>query len=239
MNDGGSIPSGAGQSNRETKYTGTKEEPLIATYSVRSNAFVTERHYIVTTSELLWIDGNHEDAKNISGRLLLADILELKLRYSPSRLQNARCTAQIVMRKGGSLILPSGHYTGFAEFEDRTETYEPFIRALAAALSRSNPDAKYLRGYERSSLLLGAMLGTTFLVFMIMLMPVVFAVGAAAIIPLALLLVGGGPAALVEIRRNWPGSFDPLNIPDDLLPSASMPPYIDPGLAKIVRALMR
>jgi hypothetical protein len=239
MNDGGSIPSGERQSNRETKHTSTKAEPLLATYSIRSNAFVTERHYIVTNNELLWIDGNHEDVKDVSGRLLLADIIELKLRYSPSRLQYARCTAQIVMRKGGSLMIPSGHYSGFAEFEDRTETYEPFTRALAAAISKSNREAKFLRGYERSSLLLGAMLGTTFLVFMIMLMPVVFAVGAAAIIPLALLLVGGGPAAIVEIRRNWPGPFDPLNIPDDLLPSASMPPYIDPGLAKIVRALMR
>jgi hypothetical protein len=239
MNDDGSIPSGERQNNRETKYTSTKAEPLIATYSVRSNVFVTERHYIVSNNELLWIDGNHEDVKDVSGSLLLADILELKLRYSPSRLQNARCTAQIVMRKGGSLIIPSGHYSGFAEFEDRTETYEPFIRALAAAISRSNRDARFLRGYERSSLLLGAMLGTTFLVFVIMLMPVVFAVGAAAIIPLALLLVGGGPVAIAEIRRNWPGSFDPLNIPDDLLPGTSVPPYVDPGLARIVRALMR
>jgi hypothetical protein len=239
MNDGGSIPSGERQSTRDTKYLGTKAEPLIATYSVRSNAFVVERHYIVTSNELLWIDGNQEDVNDVSGRLLLADITELKLRYSPSRLQHGRCTAQIVMRKGGSMIIPSGHYSGFAEFEDRTTAYEPFARALAAAIRYGNKSAKFLRGYDRSSLLLGAMLGTTFLAFMIMLMPAVLAVGAAAIIPLLLIIVGGGPAAIAEIRRNWPGSFDPLNIPDDLLPGTSVPPYIDPGLARIVRALMR
>ncbi len=210
-------------------------ESILATYSFGMSVLVEEHHYVLTHNRLIWLVGDKTKPEQIA----LKDIIELKLKYAPSRYQLARCSARLVKREGGSIDILSSHYAGFADFEDRTETYEPFIRALGSALAKENPAAKFPRGYERSSLLLGAMLGMTGLAFVAMLLPVVFAVGLPAIIPLGLLILFSGPAAAAEIRRNWPGAYDPHDIPGDLLPSAKTPPFVDPALAKIVYALMR
>lgn len=215
----------------------TNDEHVLATYSFRPNAFVEERQFILTPLKLLWFDG--DPSKKLLNELALIDIIELKLRYAPSRFQLSRCTAQAVMRRGGSLLIASGHYQGPGAFEDRTAHYEPFVRALAPALANAHPTAKFTRGYQRSSLLLAAMLSVAALLGLIALSPVVLAVGLPAIVPLAMLVLFSGPAALAEVRRNWPGTYDPRAIPGDLLPGAKTPPHIDPGLAKLARALLR
>lgn len=210
----------------------------IATYSFQLHAFVPTRVYTLFSDKLVWKELNENGAASENVEIWLVEIIELSLRFAPSRFQLARCTANIALRKGGSLTLASGHYLNAGNFEDRRDTFTSFVRALSAALAHANPAAKFTRGYLKSSLLLGIALGLMGIALFIMLLPVLLAIGIVAIIPLAILLFSV-PAAVAEIRRNWPGNYDPFNIPSELLPNSPLPPRIDPALAKIVRAITR
>jgi len=55
-----------------------------------------------------------------------------------------QCT--LLSRSGDKIKLRSAHYRGLGDFEDRTATYAPFVRALAAQVATSAPDAKFIAG---------------------------------------------------------------------------------------------
>jgi hypothetical protein len=213
------------------------DEP-IAIYSFRLHAFVPERIYTLLADRLVWADLNEEGTAGKSDDANLSDIAELALCFAPSRFQSARCTANIVLRKDRSLLIASGHYQEIANFEDRRATFVPFVRAMAAQMARVNLKTKFTRGYRKFSLALGFILGTIGIAFIIMLLPIILAVGFAAFFPLAILLFGV-PAAVASVRRNWPGTFDPFDVPPELLPDMDKFPSIDPAWAKIARTFLR
>lgn len=214
-------------------------DPL-ASYEFRANAFVPARRYVLYGDMIVW-DEIGDDGDSIKrDEIRLSDIVELELKYAPGRFQTGRCTASAVLRKGGMLVLASNHYAGIADFEDRSEAYAAFVRALAPSIAAANPSAKFTRGYRKSSLYLGAMLTLAGGVFIsVLIVPIALATGLSAIVPLAMLMVLSGPAAVAEVRRNWPGVYDPNDIPAELLPGEKPPVYADPALAKIARAVLR
>lgn len=213
-------------------------EPL-ATYQFRQHAFAPERVYSLYEDAIVWDDFDTHGARTGGGGLAAGDVTELELSYAPSRFALSRCEAVAVKRQGGALTLASSHYRDFADFEDRGAAYEAFVRALALVIAAANPGARFTRGWKRSSLLLGFVLGAFVLLLVVALLPVLIAVGWAAIIPVALVFLFGGPAAIAEMRRNWPGVYDPANISGELMPGAAMPPYVDPRLAKLALMLLR
>jgi hypothetical protein len=64
--------------------------------------------------------------------------------YGPLTLPTRRCT--IWSEKGHKIVLSSVHFVGFGRFEDRAESYVPFVRALVRRVAACAPGARLAAG---------------------------------------------------------------------------------------------
>jgi len=49
-------------------------------------------------------------------------------------------------KRGRAIVLSSNHFVGLGRFEDRTETFRPFVDALIERVKSANPAARLLAG---------------------------------------------------------------------------------------------
>lgn len=77
-------------------------------------------------------------------------VRRVRIAWAPSRGQPGR----LLMELTGSVstvTISSMHYAGFANFEDRTETFYPMLWLVALGVRRANPAAEFRAG-ERAEL---------------------------------------------------------------------------------------
>jgi hypothetical protein len=74
-----------------------------------------------------------------------ADMRDMRLIGYTSLIGEAfQCTLRA--RGGGNVKIRSAHYRSFGNFEDRTDTYAPFVRELANRIAAQVPGARFIAG---------------------------------------------------------------------------------------------
>jgi uncharacterized MAPEG superfamily protein len=138
----------------------------------------------------------------------LAQVDKVHLKYDRSKQRSYySCFIHTPARK---VAIRHVHFAGIARFEDRRETYTPFVRAVLQAVAQQNP---------RATLKAGSL--ATF-IMCIVLLPMLIAVGVLAytldswggvltMAFFALMCIG-------MIPRSRPRTFDPANPPSNVLP---------------------
>lgn len=114
----------------------TMNEP---THTVRNSLIDKARTFSLGADALHWSDAGGE------GQLAFKDVRDLRLiAYTSPIGETYQCTLR--GRNGGKVKLRSAHYQSLNNFEDRTATYAPFIRALASRIATAAPDTKFIAG---------------------------------------------------------------------------------------------
>jgi len=149
------------------------------------------------------------------------DVTTVRLRHNPSRFNLQRHVFEIAFKNNIDWSIDNGHYAGFATFEDRTETYIPFVRAALARIAAEAPNAKVYTGTSLISYIAQvALVAVAFaaLVALFLTIPVFESsnpwwIGLKLLIIAALL-----PPFFTWVRTNYPHAVKIDAIPEDAWP---------------------
>jgi len=184
-------------------------------YTHRRHAFEAEKTIAIEGDDLVLREGAGER------RLALKDVAKIRLAFEPSRVQDDLYTCRI-WAKGQVkpwTVLHSNSYRGIMDFDGRGLAYRTFVSALNDAVIARNPSAAFRVG--TSVLMYVLNIGIVVVAFAALAWVLVLTDGegwpesAWVKIALALVLV---PVLVFWARRNWPRSYDPRAIGDQLLP---------------------
>ena len=178
-------------------------------YQFRKSALENEKKYSLIGDGLLI-----EDLKTGSQTTLnFSSVKQVHLKYLAKRSMPDAYLCFIKERSGKEWTLSSQHYAGIADFENRDATFSPFVRAMHKQLA--NHQLEYKKG-------LNAFIYWLSMVFFILLGLVAVGIGVAAIVPYGWFTILVAVLLFFRLRKhfkkNKPGTYDPVNIPEELLP---------------------
>jgi hypothetical protein len=184
-------------------------------YRLRANAFVKPRLYRLTEDALTW----EEEGAKLDG-VFYDDIAEIRLAFAPTRFARNRYRAQIIFREGGMAELFNTDYQGIGNFPEQNEAYAAFLRELHRRVAAAGKVTVFRKGNSTLGYVLNLAL-TVFIFAMIALAFVLLTtIGLIWIAAIKLAIVIFFVPTLVRyIRRAKPATYDPLNLPADVLPA--------------------
>jgi hypothetical protein len=175
-------------------------------YPCRASALEKERRWSLRADELSWTAEDGRDATR------LADVVEIRLQYTPTRFVADMHRCHIHLRNGRAWELRSHHFAGLAQFEDRSEAYRAFVSALVRRVATSQPHCRFVVGVGW----LRWALNTVFLCGMLLVLAGVLlfmwtVVGWLVVVKILIILIFL-PRAFRWIARNRPRNFDPQTV---------------------------
>ncbi len=183
-------------------------------YTQRLSPFHKTRTYSLSSGGLEWEEEN-------GGREQLGfDAIEaVELKFAPTRYERNRYRLRIRHQGGGKTDITNKHFRGFASFKDQSSTFVPFLREFHRNLAGANPSVAYRRGMSPSGRLLAlvsCLIGGLALLF-------AAAYGRrngndSLFFACLLLLLIAALSLWSYFAKNRPGTYDPLELPDELLP---------------------
>jgi hypothetical protein len=180
-------------------------------HSVRNSLIDQERSFSLGADALEWRDAAGE------GRMAYADVRDMRLIGYTSPIGEARqCTLRD--RRGGKVKIRSAHYRSLGNFEDRTETYAPFVAALAKRVAAQSPHAKFIAG-STALWIVWLVLGVlSAIVVGLIVLSLFEGVPPAAPAIMAVAICAAAVAiAIRRVRADRARSFDPEAPPQELL----------------------
>lgn len=182
--------------------TAAPPSACLARYAFRKSILESEKTYALYPDRLeIQAEGEPPEVHP------LADVETVHLKFERTRQRGYfQC---FIHARGGRIMLRHVHWGGIGSFQDRRETYTPFVRALLRALAQV-PGVRFKAG----SLLnfASAIIG---LPLMLILGVLTLVAGLWPATALAALMVFVCASVL---RRSRPRAVDPLNPPEDVLP---------------------
>lgn len=187
------------------------------TYRFRSNAFVGERTYTLTDDALvIEEEGKPRDGAFYDG------ISEVRLAFTPTRAATNRYRAQIIFKEGGMAELFNTHFAGVLNFPEKNAEYNAFLAELHRRLAAKGKNVRYMRGNSQAAyfgnwlltIFIFAMLALAFVLLMTLGLVWI------AVVKLVIILCFI-PVLIRYMQRAKPGSYDPLDIPKDVLPEVT------------------
>lgn len=146
-------------------------------------------------------------------------VTEVRLWFSPTRFDAQRFCCEIVGTPGISISFQSTTCEGLGQFVPQSTAYRALVKELHQRLAHQNPGVNYVTGVSglRYAVNIGCMgIGLGGMVLAILTFGIV-TLGPGAIIPLALIAFYL-PRTWRWLRTNKRKNYDPLSIPDALLP---------------------
>jgi len=113
-------------------------------YSFRPSLLQKERRFRLERDGIWRSDGD---------AVKFADIRKIRIYDSPGMRNLGGTTLSPGFRRfviwpahGRAIVLSSNHFAGIANFEDRRESFDPFVAALMQRVSAANPSAIFISG---------------------------------------------------------------------------------------------
>lgn len=187
------------------------------TYRLRTDAFSKPVTYRLEEDVLVI-----EPEGGANERIPLSQITDVHLMAAPSRAASGRylCT----LRAGGrKIVLSNTHYKSFANFEDQSAEFRPFVEALHQGIGRAAPAATGRVGSSPIGYALALFFGWGFLIALAALVIVFWdeLQGRTLIKAIvALFLVG---AMWRYTTNNKPRTYSPGALPAGILPGSPKP----------------
>lgn len=112
------------------------------TYRRRANA--------MSRSEREWrVEGDALVTRGSSGRekrYRWTDIVSVRLIHEPARARAWRYAFELQPKHARRICIDNAHYLGEGSFEERSDTYTPFVRAAVACWAATHPTGRVLIG---------------------------------------------------------------------------------------------
>jgi hypothetical protein len=191
-------------------------QPVI--YRRRRNALSrSEREWRVEDDALVTRGG-----KGGERRYAWRDFVSVRLCQEPAQHRPWRYVFELQPKHQRKIVLDNAHFVARGEYEDRSASYAPFVRAAAAQLAAVNPKAQALIGETPKRyffLLLAALLGLGGLAFaLVTIRTPLDTVPYAALIKFAIILL------MLPIFWRWVLGAMPRGVPLDDIPKRALPP---------------
>lgn len=149
----------------------------------------------------------------------LGAVEAVRMTYEPGRFAQKVFRTRIRMKDGKTFTFTSLTWRSLVEANVQPEQYREFVRTLFSAITRANPQARFLAGKSlpvwlaTSALTLASLLAMAYLIWR------AFQMHATGIALLGALFALVGIWQLEPmVRLNKPRLFDPASPPEDLLP---------------------
>ncbi|MBW8880071.1 MAG: hypothetical protein JF615_01230 [Asticcacaulis sp.] len=184
------------------------------TYSKRESLFEKgERSWTVSRRGLDIADG-HGQVLHID----FPDITGVRLAFAPTRYKAWRYVVVVSVKGGARFEIDNGHFTGVADFENRSATFRPMVEALLDGIRAINGRFKVQIGAVSAAywLQLGLVFGAYAL-----LVAVIVLIGDAwpwPAVAKGVVLLVSLPLLLAWIRRARPRTVPISALPQDALP---------------------
>ncbi|MEZ5996981.1 MAG: PH domain-containing protein [Hyphomonadaceae bacterium] len=150
-----------------------------------------------------------------------SEIVSVRLCHEPARRRPWRYVLELQPRHRRKIVIDNCHFSGAEGFEEQSEAYVTFVRAVIAALAAENPKLRVLIGETPKRyfvLLLLALLGLGALAFALIALPTpIDAWPYAALLKLGLVLLML-PLFWGWVIRAVPRGVSPGDIPERALP---------------------
>lgn len=181
----------------------TEHDPPLATYTFRRSVLEQHKTYLLYPDRILVESGGFPPQI-----YLLADVEKVRLKYEHSK-QRAYYQCFLHTRRG-KIALHHLTWQGFGDFHDLRATYTPFVRKTLAQLA-DYPNVQFRAGSRVNFIF--AILGVPLMAALAVLAVRFDRDGSATLATLMMAI------CLAMIGPSRPRKFDPLEPPDDLLPS--------------------
>lgn len=181
------------------------------THEVRNSLIDSTRHFGVEDDGLTWEEGDRRDSRRFQ------DIKSVHLiAYPGYGGKHLQCT--LTDRKGKKIKIRSHHYISLGNFQNRSQSYGPFVQLLTAGLGLHGQSVTFYCG----SKIMRAVWAVLFWLSILVLVGYLFAIigGVAlswATIATIAIFVTLLPTSWAMIRQNKPETFDPNAPPPDFL----------------------
>lgn len=155
-----------------------------------------------------------------------SDIVSVRLCQSPGRARPWRYVFELQPKHQRKITIDNAHYAGDRAFEERSDTYTPFVRAAIAKWAATHPKGLALIGETPKRyffLLISTLLGLGALAYVLAVVQTPLdALPYSGLIKLAIILL-----MLPVLWRVL--SAMPRGVPPDAIPDRALPPEGEPG----------
>lgn len=191
-------------------------EPVI--YRRRRNALSrSEREWRVEDDALVTRGGS-----GVEKRYPWTEFVSIRLCSEPARFRPWRYVCELQPRDRRKIVIDNAHWSGPRCFENRSNDYAPFVRAIIARLAAVRPAGTVLIGETPKRyflLLMFALLGLGGLAFVLIAAPTpIDATPYAAAIKFAIILL------MLPVFWRWVLRAMPRGVPFTDVPDRAMPP---------------
>ncbi len=183
-------------------------------YTHRLSVLTKLRTYEITDDVLMWED---EDGKR--GSLDYDDILQMDGKFDPSRSQLNKYVLKIRSRNRPTLEITNTTFNGFNDFSEHSDEFRDFSIALHQKISMKNPSVNFKKGSTPIGYILSIL--TTLFIGIVLLIAALyfFTSGMYTLVMIKFFLVTFYlPSLFRYLKNNVPATYDPQNIPAEMLP---------------------
>lgn len=191
-------------------------EPVI--YRRRGSAIArSEREWRVEDDALVTRGGSGREK-----RYRWRDIVSVRLLHDPNRTRPWRYVFELQPKHARKIVIDNAHYAGERTFEERSDSYTPFVRAAVARWAVEHPKGKALIGETPKRyffLLIGSLIGLGVLSYILVAVPTPL-----DSLPYAGLIKFGIILLMLPIFWRWVLKIVPRGVAPDAIPERALPP---------------
>lgn len=183
------------------------------TYETRPSMFSETRTYTLGPDSLAV-----SEKDGTKSRIALRDVARVAVYYVG--LGEGRTYCRVESKKRQSLVFGSHHFAGVGSFENRHDTFDPFVRTLCAKVAQLNPRVEFVQGrwlyvglWSLGGLVMAGLaiaLGLGFFFELAQNDALNLELGAGAAVG-AILAYKAGRAAVVNLVKSFPANTPPLD----------------------------
>jgi hypothetical protein len=149
------------------------------------------------------------------------DVVSVRLCHEPSRHKPWRYVFELQPKHERKVVIDNSHYLGPGAFDDRSESYTPFVRAAVARWAAEHPKGRVLIGETPKRyffLLLSALLGLCILAYVLVAVPTPL-----DSIPYSSLIKFGIILLMLPVFWRWVLKSMPRGVAPDEIPERALP----------------
>lgn len=155
-------------------------------------------------------------------RIKWSEIVSVRLYHDPTPQKPFRYMFELKPRDKVTIVIDNAHYVGPGQYEDRSDTYTPFVRAALGRLAERSPKAMALMGETPKRyffLLVLSLIGLCGLAYVLVAIPTPLDG-----LPYGALIKFGIVLAMLPLFWLWVLRAMPRGVPLDAIPERALPP---------------
>jgi hypothetical protein len=185
----------------------------------------SRRNGAMSRGERVWrVEPDALVSRSASGReraIPWREIVSVRLCHEPARKRPWRYVCELQPKHSRKIVIDNAHYAGEGVYQDRSETYTPFVRAIVQRLAATKPGTRVLIGETPKRyfvLLIASLLALAAVAFALIALPTPF-----DDVPYANLVKFAVIVLMLPFFWRWVIGITPRGVAPDAVPERALP----------------